>query len=74
MLQRLPTYILSVLDPPDNVLEYLHKIFARFCWRTKEEGRIRHWTKWLTLCLPKKEGRLGFMFLFDVSKALFAKL
>ncbi|XP_075087611.1 uncharacterized protein LOC142169621 [Nicotiana tabacum] len=41
---------------------------------TKEEGRSRHWTKWLNLCLPKVEGGLGFKSLFDVSKALFAKL
>ncbi|XP_070037047.1 uncharacterized protein [Nicotiana tomentosiformis] len=39
VLQSLPTHILSVLDPPNNVLEYLHKMFARYFWSTKEEGR-----------------------------------
>ncbi|XP_070034275.1 uncharacterized protein [Nicotiana tomentosiformis] len=60
VLQSLPTHILSVLDPPDNVLEHLHKMFARFFWSTNEERRSRHWTKWLNLCLPKKEGELDF--------------
>nr|XP_016481275.1 PREDICTED: uncharacterized protein LOC107802317 [Nicotiana tabacum] len=46
----------KVLDPPGNVLEHLHKIFARFFWSNKEEGRSRHWTKWKNLCLPKEEG------------------
>lgn len=73
VLQSIPTHVLSVLDPPDNVLEHLHKVFARFFWSNKDEGRSRHWTKWLKLCLPK-EGGVGFRSLFDVSKALFAKL
>ncbi|XP_019232505.1 PREDICTED: uncharacterized protein LOC109213200 [Nicotiana attenuata] len=74
VLQSIPTHILSVLDPPDNVIEHLHKTFARFFLSNKEEGRSRHWTKWQNLCLPKEEGGIGFRSLFDVSKALFAKL
>ncbi|XP_019256398.1 PREDICTED: uncharacterized protein LOC109234797 [Nicotiana attenuata] len=74
VLQSIPTHILSVLDPPDNVIEHLHKIFTRFFWSNKEEGRSRHWTKWQNLCLPKEEGGIGFRSLFDVSKAVFAKL
>lgn len=34
VLQSLPTHILLVLDPPKNILENLHKIFARFFWST----------------------------------------
>nr|XP_016498800.1 PREDICTED: uncharacterized protein LOC107817478 [Nicotiana tabacum] len=74
VLQNMSTHILSVLDPPDNVLKHLHKTFARFFWSKKEEGKSSHWTKWLNLCLLKDEGGLGFRSLFDVSKALFAKL
>ncbi|XP_019226880.1 PREDICTED: uncharacterized protein LOC109208254 [Nicotiana attenuata] len=70
----MPTHILSMLDPPNNVLEHLHKTFAKFFWSNKEEGRSRHWTKWQNLCLPKEEGGVGFRSLIDVSKALFAKL
>ncbi|XP_075101879.1 uncharacterized protein LOC142177304 [Nicotiana tabacum] len=73
VLQSLPTHILSVLEPPDNILEHSYKIFASFFWSTKEEGRSKHWTKWQNLCLPKEKGALGgFRSLFDVSKALFA--
>lgn len=43
VLQGMPMHLLSVLDPPDNIFEHLHKIFARFFWSTKEEGRSRHW-------------------------------
>ncbi|XP_075099054.1 uncharacterized protein LOC142175943 [Nicotiana tabacum] len=74
VLQSMPTHILSVLDPPNNVLEHLHKTFARFFWSNKDEGRSRHWTKWQNLCIPKEEGGVGFRSLHDVSRALFAKL
>ncbi|XP_070036593.1 uncharacterized protein [Nicotiana tomentosiformis] len=65
---------ISVLDPTNNILEHLHKIFARFFWSTKEEGRSRHWASWQNLFLPTEEGGLGFRSLHDVSRALFAKL
>ncbi|XP_075087590.1 uncharacterized protein LOC142169603 [Nicotiana tabacum] len=74
VLRSMPTHILSVIDPPKNVIEHLHKAFARFFWSTKEESRSRHWTKWKNLCLPKEEGGVGFRSLHDVLKALFAKL
>ncbi|XP_075087544.1 uncharacterized protein LOC142169569 [Nicotiana tabacum] len=74
VLQSMPVHMLSVLDPPNNILEHLHKTFARFFWSTKKEGRSRHWASWQNLCLPKEEGGLGFRSLHDVSRALFAKL
>nr|XP_016492705.1 PREDICTED: uncharacterized protein LOC107812184 [Nicotiana tabacum] len=74
VLQSMPVHFLSVLDPPDNIIEYLHKMFARFFWSTKEEGRGWHWASWQKLCLPEEEGGLGFRSLHDISRALFSKL
>ncbi|XP_075084960.1 uncharacterized protein LOC142168203 [Nicotiana tabacum] len=74
VLQSMPTYILYVLDPPNNVLEHLHKTFYRFFWSNKDEGRSRHWIKWQNLCLPKEGGGVGFRSLHDVSRDLLAKL
>ncbi|XP_075087744.1 uncharacterized protein LOC142169737 [Nicotiana tabacum] len=74
VLQSMPTHIISILDPPKNVLEHLHKTFARFFWSNKDEGRSRHWTKWQNFYLPKEEGGVGFRSLYDVSRSLFSKL
>nr|XP_009783392.1 PREDICTED: uncharacterized protein LOC104231998 [Nicotiana sylvestris]XP_016503115.1 PREDICTED: uncharacterized protein LOC107821204 [Nicotiana tabacum] len=41
-LQSMPVNLLSVLNPPKNIMELLHKLFARFFWSNKEEGRNRH--------------------------------
>ncbi|XP_075076692.1 putative mitochondrial protein AtMg00310 [Nicotiana tabacum] len=70
----MPVHMLSVLHPPKNIPEHLRKIFVRFFWSTKEEGRSRHWASWQNLCLPKEEWGLGFRSLYDMSRALFAKL
>ncbi|XP_019256417.1 PREDICTED: uncharacterized protein LOC109234822 [Nicotiana attenuata] len=61
VLQSMLVHMLSVLHPPKNVLEHLHKIFARFFWSTKEEGRSRHWASWQNLCLHKEEGGLELL-------------
>ncbi|XP_060202424.1 uncharacterized protein LOC132630840 [Lycium barbarum] len=39
-----------------------------------EEKRNGHWTSWQNMCFPKEEGGMGLRSLFDISKALFAKL
>ncbi|XP_059284862.1 uncharacterized protein LOC132038160 [Lycium ferocissimum] len=74
VLQTMPLHLLSVLAPPKCVLNELHKVFARYFWSNKEEGRSKHWVAWKDVCLPIQEKGLGFKSLFDVSKALFAKL
>ncbi|XP_070050533.1 uncharacterized protein [Nicotiana tomentosiformis] len=74
VLQSMPVHMLSVLDPTNNVIEHLHKMFARFFLSTNEEGRSRHWASWQKLCLPKEEVGLGFRYLHDVYRALFDKL
>ncbi|XP_059295610.1 uncharacterized protein LOC132048947 [Lycium ferocissimum] len=66
--------MLSAIKPPKCVINDLHKIFARFFWNNSEESRRRHWSSWLNLCMPKEEGGVGFRYLFDISKALCAKI
>ncbi|XP_060211780.1 uncharacterized protein LOC132639344 [Lycium barbarum] len=74
VLQSMPMYLLSAMEPTKYTVNELHKIFARFYWSNKEEGKSRHWSAWLKVCVPKQEGGLGFRSIFDVSKALFTKL
>ncbi|XP_060190609.1 uncharacterized protein LOC132619859 [Lycium barbarum] len=74
VLQSIPIHVLSAIRPPKCVTKELHRIFARFFWNTKEEGRCRHWAAWLNMCIPKHERGLGFRSIHDISKALCAKL
>ncbi|XP_060216516.1 uncharacterized protein LOC132643998 [Lycium barbarum] len=74
VLLSMPIHLLSAIRPPKGVIYDLHRVFARFYWNNSEEGRKRHWSSWMNLCLPKEEGGVGFRSLFDVSKALCDKL
>ncbi|XP_059302254.1 uncharacterized protein LOC132054225 [Lycium ferocissimum] len=74
VLQSVPVYVLSAIVPTKYTLNELHRIFARFFWSNKEEDKSKHWVSWKKICMPKAEGGLGFRSLFDISKALFAKL
>lgn len=74
VLSSIPIYLLSAIIPPKCVIHDLHRIFARFLWNFKEVGNNKHWVACDSMCSPKVEGGLGFRSLFDVSKAMFAKL
>lgn len=74
VLESIPINVLSVIVLPICVLKELHRIFAKFFWSNKETERNKHWSAWTKVCLPKNEGELGFRSMFDVSKAMYAKL
>nr|XP_009771668.1 PREDICTED: uncharacterized protein LOC104222175 [Nicotiana sylvestris] len=63
-----------VVNPPNYVINRLHKLFAQFFWSSSVGGTSRHWASWNTLCMPVEEGGIGFRSLHDVAKALFSKL
>lgn len=74
VLQSMPLYLLSAMDPTKKTINKIYEVFVWFFWSNKEEGRSKHWSKWLNIYLPKEERGLGFRSLVDVSKSLFTKL
>ena len=48
-------YIISVLQPPQNYISSLQKVFIDFVWQG------RHWVKSDILYLRKSQGGLGFV-------------
>lgn len=74
MLQSMPVYLLSAINPPKGVINRLHQMMARVFWGKTGGIKGKHWVAWGTLCYPIKEGGIGFRSLFGVGKALFAKL
>ncbi|XP_060182298.1 uncharacterized protein LOC132611961 [Lycium barbarum] len=73
MMKKVKDRLQAWRVPPKCVINDLHKLFNRFFWQTKEEGRSKHWSAWENVYYPKNEGGLGFGSLHDISKALFAK-
>ncbi|XP_060210726.1 uncharacterized protein LOC132637688 [Lycium barbarum] len=56
VLQSLPVYIMSAMNPPKGVITLMEKHFANFLWGTTEGKNKYHWASWENLCLPKDEG------------------
>nr|XP_016466901.1 PREDICTED: uncharacterized protein LOC107789578 [Nicotiana tabacum] len=74
VLQSMPMHLLSAVNPPNYVINRLHKLFAQFFWSSSVGGTSRNWASWSILCMPVEEGGIGFRSLYDVAKALFSKL
>lgn len=74
VLQSMPIYLLSALNPTKGVIKQLHQLFAKCFWGNTGIDKRKHWAIWEELCFPKEEGSLGFRSLLDMNKALFAKL
>ncbi|XP_075080475.1 uncharacterized protein LOC107786790 [Nicotiana tabacum] len=74
VLQSMPIHLLSAVNPPNYVINKLHKMFAQFFWSSSVGSTSRHWASWTNLCMPYEEGGIGFRSLHDVAKALFCKL
>lgn len=74
VLQTMPVYLLSAMNPPAGVINQLHKIYAKFYRENTTGAKNKHWVSWEKMCFPKEKGGLGLKFLHDMSKALFVKL
>lgn len=58
VLQTMPIYLLSAMNPLVGVIKQIHQIFANFFWNNTPGTKNKHWVAWETLCLPKDEGGL----------------
>lgn len=70
VLQSLPTYILSAMNPPKGITKLMEKHFANFFWGTNEGKNKYHWSSWNNLCLPKDEGGAGVRKMEDIIDTL----
>ncbi|KAG5612985.1 hypothetical protein H5410_024266 [Solanum commersonii] len=74
VLQSMPIYLLSAMNPPKRVIEKLHKLFASFFWSKTYGEQGKYWVAWEDMCFPRAKGGVGFRFIHNVTKALFCKL
>lgn len=72
VLQSLPIYLLSTMNPPKCVIEQIHQAFAKFFWVGSSLDKKKHRVTWDELCFPKEV--LGFRYVHEITRALFAKL
>ena len=64
---------MSCFKLPVGLCSKIESLIRRFWWGQKGERRKVHWVKWDTLCLPIKEGGMGFKDLANFNDAFLAK-
>lgn len=74
VLQSIPIYQLSVMNPPKSIVNHLHKMIANFFWGECVETSGKHWVAWDRLCCPPLKGGIGYGSLQYMVDVLFAKL
>ncbi|XP_023882264.2 uncharacterized protein LOC111994610 [Quercus suber] len=71
--QSIPTHTMGVFLIPAKFCHELNALCARFWWGQTGDERQIHWKNWGALCLPKREGGMGFCDLKDFNLAMLAK-
>lgn len=69
VLQSMPIYLLSVMNPFNKMVDRIHQIIVAFFWSKVGGEKGKHWVKWEDLCLSYKEDGISFRSLHDASKA-----
>ena len=51
---------MSVFNIPKKICKEMTDAMAEFWWGDTEEIKCMHWMAWWRLCIPKKDGGMGF--------------
>ena len=73
VIQVIPTYTMSCFKLPKCLVQDIESLTRKFWWGYRGEQQKIHWISWDKLCLPKKEGGMGFRELNKFNDSLLAK-
>lgn len=72
-IQSLPVFAMGVFKIPKNICKEVTNAMSSFWWGDDEDHKKLHWWAWWRMCIPKKEGGMGFRDLHAFSLAMLAK-
>lgn len=73
VLQSLPIYTLSAMNPPKSMLKLIEKNLANFFLGTNVEHKKYHWSSWENLCIPIDEGGISIRKMEDICNTFSTK-
>ena len=68
----MPIFSMNIYRLPKEVCDEINAVLAHFWWGFGDKKGL-HWYSWNRICIPKREGVLGFKDLAAFNQALLAK-
>jgi hypothetical protein len=73
VIQAIPAYAMSVFKLPKQIIKGIITVISQFWWGDDDQQKHMHWFAWWKMCVPKKEGGMGFKDLHCFNLAMLAK-
>lgn len=73
VIQAIPSYAMSVFKILNFFCKGINYAMSHFWWRGEEDHQKMHWFAWWKLCIPKKDGGMGFRDIHCYNLAMSAK-
>jgi hypothetical protein len=73
VLQAILVFVMAIFKIPKKLIKELTDAIAGFWWGDTEIQKKMHWCAWWRMCIPKKEGGMGFRDLYSFNRAMLAK-
>ena len=71
--QAIPSYAMFVFKIPKKICKGISYAIAQYWWGDDATHKRMHWLAWWKMCVPKKEGGMGFRDIHCFNLALLAK-
>ncbi|KAK9991150.1 hypothetical protein SO802_026135 [Lithocarpus litseifolius] len=71
--QEIPAYTMSVFKLPNTLYDEMTSMVRTFWWGQTNGRNKMAWLLWDKICIPKKDGGLGFLYLKAFNLALLTK-
>ena len=73
IIQSIPVYAMSVFKLPKQILKGIISVMYQFWWGDEDQLKHMHWFAWWMMCIPKKQGGMGFRDLESFNLAMLSK-
>ncbi|KAK3198418.1 hypothetical protein Dsin_021833 [Dipteronia sinensis] len=73
VVQVVPYYAMSLFRIPKSLILEIQRLCVRFWWGGNVHKKKMQWCTWKHLCMPKREGGLGFHNMESSNRALLVK-
>ena len=73
VIQSIPVFAMFVFNVPKKLCKEMTDAMSEFWWGDTEDQKRMHWMAWWRMCIPKKDGGMGFRDLHSFNLAMLAK-